>query len=250
MMVSMRYRWLALAAVAVLFPAALSAAVKCDFNTILTSPNYSYRGTIVFDGERARIDITEGSHPLFNPNTTIITRVGGKEIVMIDHARKTWFLRHSDAMGGHLSTSRGIGKSSGSEPRVRIERDDDEHRLHLEYDLSMEIEGEKLTGRVVMDVVTEFGAGYRQRALPWGLQYAAKTGFDEIDRTLARRLPNRMPVKQVVTASRQLEGGPMVTESITTSLANFTDVTIADTEFYPPGGYRYEVPVFEFGGSN
>lgn len=246
----MRYRWLALAAVAVLFPASLFAAVKCDFNTVLTSPNYSYRGTIIFDGERARIDITEGVHPLFNPNTTIITRVGGKEIVMIDHARKTWYLRHSDAMGGHLSTTRGMGKSSAGDARVRVDRDDDEHRLHAEFDLVMEIEGEKMSGRVVMDVVTELGAGYRQRALPWGLHYAGKTGFEDVDRALARRMPNRMPVKQVVTASRQIEGGPMVTESITTSLANFTDVTVPDTDFYPASGYRYEVPVFEFGGSN
>jgi hypothetical protein len=244
----MRTRWLALA-VAVLFPTLLFAAVKCDFNTVLTSPNYSYRGTLVIDGERARLDITEGAHPLFNPNTTIITRVGGKEIVMIDHARKTWYLRHSDAMGGHLSTTRGIGKSSAGEPRVRIDRDDGEHRLHAEFDVVMEIEGEKMNGRVVLDVVSEL-AGYRQRALPWGLHYAAKTGFEGVDRALARRMPNRIPVKQVVTASRQIEGGPMVTESITTSLANFTDVTVADTEFYPPSGYRYEVPVFEFGGSD
>lgn len=246
----MRYRWLALAVVAVVFPVALSAAVKCDFNTILTSPNYSYRGTLVFDGERSRLDITEGSHPLFNPNTTIITRVGGKEIVMIDHARKTWYLRHSDAMGGHLSTSRGMGKSSGSDPEVRVDRDGNEQRIHLEFALQMEIESEQLKGRVVMDVVTEFGPGYRQRALPWGLHYAAKTGFEEIDRGLARRMPNRMPLKQVVTASRQIEDGQMVTESITTSLANFTDISMRDEEFYPPSGYRYEVPVFEFGGAN
>jgi hypothetical protein len=245
----MRLRWLALA-VAVLFPAALSAAVRCDFNTILTSPNYSYRGTLVIDGERSRLDIAEGSHPLFNPNTTIITRAGGKEIVMIDHARKTWFLRSSDSMGGHLSTSRGMGKSTGFEPKVRVDRGPDEHRLQLEYDLTMEIEGEQLKGRVALEIVTEFGDRYRQRALAWGLHYAAKTGFAEIDRAIARRMPTRMPSKQTVTASRQIEGGPVVSETITTSLANFTDVTIPDTHFYPPAGYRYEMPVFEFGGGD
>lgn len=242
----MTIRWLALA-VAVLFPQALAAAVRADFHTILTSPNYSYRGTLVIDGDRARLDITEGSHPLFNANTSIITKAGGKEIVMLDHARKTWYLRRAEGMGGHLSTSRGMGKTTGLNHQLRASREGEDHRVHLEYDLLMEIEGEQMRGRVLMDVVTSFGPPYRQRALGWGLHYAAKTGFDAIDKAIARRMPSRLPSKQVVTASRQIEGGPLVTETITTTLANFADITMRDEEFFAPSGYRYEMPVFQFG---
>jgi len=242
----MRLRWLA-PAVAVLFPLSLFAAVRADFHTILTSPNYSYRGTLVVDADRARLDIAEGRHPLFNANTSIIMKHGGREIIMLDHARRTWYLRRAEGMGGHLSTSRGMGKTSGANHRLRASRDGDDHRLHVEYDLAMEIEGEKMGARVLMDVVTSFGPDYRQRALGWGLHYAAKTGFEDIDRAIARRMPSRMPSKQVVTASRQIEGGPVVTETITTTLANFTDVPMRDEEFFPPSGYRYELPVFRFG---
>ncbi len=236
--------------VAVLFPLSAAAGLRCDFTTELTSPEYSYSGKLTIDRDRSRIDIHDGNHPMFNPKTSVITRDAGAEIIILDHERKSWSQRPGKALGGHLSTTRGINMATtASNARVRTDRDGAEHRLHANYTLTMEVEGERFPATVELEVVTELGSLTRQEAFPWGLQFAAKTGFAEVDRLIERRMPMRLPVKQVVTASRQIEGGPKTTEVITITLANVSDADVENDIFFPPKGYKYEVPVFEFGTS-
>ena len=233
--------------VAVLLPLSVSAGVRCDFRTVLSSPAYSYGGKLTIERDRSRIDITEGNHPLFNANTSVITREAGGEIIVLDHARKTWSQRPGKPLGGHLSTTRGLsGAATASNPMVQTDRSANEHRLHATYSIMMEVEGERFPANVEVDVISELG-GSRQLAFPWGLQFAAKTGFEEVDRLMERRLPMRLPLRQTVTASRQIEGGPKVTETITTTLTNVSEGSVDDGIFFPPAGYRYEMPVFEFG---
>ena len=236
--------------VAVLLPVSAAAAVRGDFTTVLTSPAYSYSGKLTIDRDRSRIDIHDGNHPMFNPKTSVITRDAGAEIIILDHERKSWSQRPGKALGGHLSTTRGINMTTtASKARVRTDREGAEHRLYADYTITMEVEGERFPATVEMEVVTELGGLTRQEAFPWGLQFAAKTGFEEIDRQIERRMPMRLPVRQVVTASRQIEGGPKTTEVITITLANVTETTVDNDIFFPPKGYKYEVPVFEFGTS-
>jgi hypothetical protein len=240
------FRWCSLA-VLLFATFGVSAGVRFDFTSELSSPQYSYSGTITIDGENARVDIAEGNHPMFNAHSSIITRRRGAELVIIDHARKTWFSRQASRMAGHLAAVRGIGRATAHRERTRAERKGDEHRLYATYDISMVVEGEKIDGVVEIEAVTQLGSGVRQNALPWGLQFAAKTGFDDVDRAIARRLPAALPLKQVVTASRSLAGGEPVREMITTTVSNVTEAKIDVRIFFPPSGYTYEEPVFVFG---
>lgn len=233
--------------VAVLFPFYAAAGIRCDIRTEISSPEYSYSGTMLIERDRSRVDIREGNHPLFNANTSVITRGGGAEIIILDHERKTWSQRPAEGLGGHLSTTRGLNMATtASDAEVRTDRDAEEHRLVAKYSLLMEIEGERIPATVEMEVVSELGS-LRQNAFRWGLQFGAKSGFKEVDRQIEKKMPARLPLRQVVTASRQLDGGPKVTETITVSLANVMETDVEDTIFFPPAGYRYELPVFEFG---
>ena len=234
--------------VAVLFPLASAAAIRCEFNTELSSPPYTYRGTLIIDGNRSRADIVEGNHPLLNARTSVITREGGDELIHLDHERKTWSQRPGKLLGGHLSTTRGLTLATkASDEQVRTDRDGALHKLFASYSLTMNVEGETIPATVEIEVVSELGPFIRQTAFPWGLQFGAKTGFEKVDRLIERRMPMRLPVRQVVTASRQLDGGPKVSESIIVTLSNVTEVDIDKNIFFPPQGYRYENPVFDFG---
>lgn len=233
--------------VAITLPISAAAGIRAEFNTTLTSPAYSYSGVLAIDGNSSRIDVLKGSHPLFRENTSIITRDGGQEIVILDHERRTWHARRAAGLGGHLSTSRGLGVTTASQPEVETTRNGREHRLHVKYGLVMAIEGEQLTGNVDLEVITEVDPDLHQKALPWGLQYAAKSGFDEVDRAIARGIPRDIPVRQVVTATRRIEGGEPLTETMTTVLTNIANAPTPKAVFFPPKDYRYEVPKFEFG---
>ncbi|HKR66588.1 MAG TPA: hypothetical protein VJZ00_22870 [Thermoanaerobaculia bacterium] len=233
--------------VATLAPLAATAATRFDFTTEVTG--YTYSGRMAIDGLRSRVDITEGNHPLFNPGYSILTRGGGKEIVVLDHAQRTYFVRHMTSLGGHLATARGIGRTTASRPRVKKTKVDDRTFIvHASYELVMEVEGEKLNGTVELDARFEIDPKIEQRALPWGLQFGAKTGFEDVDDALAARIPDRLPLRQVVSVSRRIADGPVVTESITTTISNVRTEAMSDDDFLAPEGYRYQEPVFNFGG--
>ncbi|HYO76969.1 MAG TPA: hypothetical protein VE010_10940 [Thermoanaerobaculia bacterium] len=242
----MKIRWLALI-VAMTLPIVAAAGIRCDFTTSFTSPEYSYSGVLAIEGEHSRIDVVEGSHPLFKKNTSIITRSAGSEIIILDHDRRTWHARKSARLGGHLSTSRGLGVTTAARPQLRTTRNGNEHRLHVAYALTMEIEGEKMNANVELEVISELAGGKLQRALPWGLQFGAKSGFGPVDHAISRALPRDLPLRQTVSASRQIEGGPVTKETMTTLLTNVVDAATPQEVFFPPKDYFFEVPKFEFG---
>lgn len=232
--------------VAFLTPLAAWAGTRFDFTTEVTG--YSYSGRMAIDGTRSRIDITTGTHPLFNPGFSIITRRAGREIVVLDHAQQTYFMRTTATLGGHLATARGLGKTSASRPRVRRSRTaDGAYVIHARYELTMVVEGEKLGATVDLTATFNVDRRIEQRALPWGLQFAAKTGFENVDLALTSRIPPRLPLRQLVTVSRRIADGPLITETILTTASNVRAEAISDDEFLAPEGYRYKEPVFAFG---
>jgi hypothetical protein len=231
--------------VATLAPLAAAAGTRFDFTTEVTG--YSYSGHMAIDGQRSRVDITEGTHPLFNPAFSIITRGGGKEIVVLDHKQHTYFVRHMTSMGGHLATARGLGRTTAEHPHVRRTRPEPQtYVVHAGYDLLMEVEGEKLKGTVELEARFEIDPHVEQLALPWGLQFAAKTGYENVDRALADRIPDRLPLRQVVTVSRRIADGQLFTETITTTATNVRTEPMNNDEFLAPDGYTYKEPVFDF----
>lgn len=230
--------------IAALLPVAAAAGVRFDFTADIAG-SYAYSGRMTADGTSSRTDITSGTHPLFNPNFSIITRDEGRQLVILDHSRRTFFNRNGDLIAGHLGTTRGLGSSSVRKPRVRSFRERDEQVVRVEYIVAMTVEGEKLEATVTLEArftLAELGF----RALPWGLNYAAKTGYGDVDRVIAMHVPKRLPLRQVVKASRRIADGPVITETITTTVTNVSNGGVAADVFAVPAGYRYEEPSFVY----
>lgn len=231
------------------------AAAGTRFDFVAEAPGYTYKGRMALDGVRHRVDISEGNHPLFNANISIISRESGTEALVIDHGNRTYFQRQVGHIAGPLPTVRGIGKMSLGRSRVWKSREriedggaaTERHIVHAEYRIDMEVEGEAMRADVTLEARFDIDPGTGQYAHPWGLQYGAKTGFKKLDNALARNIPNRLPLRQVVTVSRQIADGPVVTETLTVTVSNVTDEEIPNGEFYAPDGYPYREPVFNFG---
>lgn len=237
-----------------LLPTRGFAGVRLEFVTTVAA--YSYSGTILIDKKVSRVDIREGIHPLFNPNISIITRERGEQIIVLDHAQRTYFVRYTDSMGGHLATARGMGRTTAKKPRVTRERSaGDEiagvktqrHIIRASYGLEMEVLSEKMRGTVEIEAVVDVAPHLEQDALPWGLHFASKTGFADVDRPIARQFPSDIPLRQVVTARRRIADGPEVIETIATTVTSLREEAIPAGEFSIPAGYRYEEPVLSFG---
>ena len=231
-----------------------SAVGGTRFDFVAEAPGYTYKGRMSLDDNRLRIDITEGNHPLFNEKISIISREAGTEVLVIDHGSKTYFQRQVGHIGGPLSTGRGLGPTKASRSKFSSSREPitngggatERHTLRVDYHLDMNVQGEKLQADVTMEATFDIDPKIVQIAHPWGLQYAAKTGFERIDDAIARRIPNRLPLRQAVTITRQIAGGAPITETLIITLSNVREEAIPNGEFYAPDGYRYREPVFSF----
>ena len=239
--------------VGVLASSGAEAGLRFDF--VAQATTYSYAGRMTIDGTRLRIDMTSGNHPMFNPGISIISRGAGTEVVVLEHERKSWFQRQVGHIAGPLSTVHGLGEATASGLQISKKKESlqdaggatERHILDAEYKLDMNLEGEKMTGRVVVHAEFDIDPDLPQKAHPWGLQFAAKTGFLKVDRAIQMRLPERLPLRQFVSASRSIEGGPLQTETLTITVTNVSEEKIGDLEFHPPSAYAYQEPVFAFG---
>lgn len=234
----------------------LSASAGTRFSFIADAPGYSYRGVMMIDGENHRLDVTEGNHPQYDGTMSIITRRSGAEALILDHRTQTWFQRDLDGIAGPLVTARGIGETTLVDSRVwkTRERIDDggpateRHTVYAEYSIDMEIQGEHVPAQIRMRGEFDIGPRIAQLAHPWGLQFGTKTGIRKLDDALASRIPNRLPLRQVVTASRQIAGGEVYTETFTLVISDVVeDDTIGVENFAAPAGYEYREPFFNYG---
>lgn len=228
------------------------AGVRFDF--VAQASGYSYAGRMSIQGTKTRVDISSGAHPMFNKNLSFISRNAGTEVLVLDHARRSYFQRQVGHIGGPLATARGLGRTRTSGHRVTKTKEaltngpaTERHTIRADYSLVMDVAGEQLDATVWMEAQFDIDPQIKQRAHPWGLQYAAKTGFDKIDDAIAARVPDRLPLRQFVSVSRQFAGGPIMTETLTLTVTNVVEEEIDDLEFYPPAGYPYDEPVFSFG---
>jgi hypothetical protein len=235
-------------------------AVSFDFVTTIDGANpYSYEGRMTVSNTFCRVDITRGAHPLFNPDYSIISQRSGRVILVLDHKHKTYFSRETNGMNGPLSTVRGFTRSSAAHASIRVHgeraaaepghsRRMTRYAVHVTYDLSITVEEEKFPATVDISGSIWTLDGTLQTALPWGMQFAAKTGFPDIDRTIAARLPHEVPVRQLITVSRRIGDGPRVSETMTITTSNFSEAPSPPEIFGAPADYRPREPNFNFGG--
>jgi len=241
------------AALALPLSAATRFTFECRNNA---SVPYTFRGRAVVEGSSARYEVTEGGHPLFNPQMTVISKDRGAILVIVDHRQKTYFMRTTDLMSGQLSLWKGPGRTKESKHEVLVARDADgatiaghattKYTLRAGYNLSMEVEGERLKGRV--EAVASFWMmDGTLEAIPYGLHFAFKTGFPEIDAQVAKALAGKgIPLREVINVTRTIADGPAVTESFILEVTEVADGPAAAAAFSAPAGYVYREPSFGF----
>ena len=237
-----------------------AAATSFDFVTTIDGAHpYTYQGRMTISNTFCRVDVTRGIHPLFNPDYSIISQRNGRVILVLDHRQKTYFSRETNGMNGPLSTVRGFARSTASNAAIRIRSegaatDPGESRrtlrysIHITYDLEIVVDGERFPASVDISGSLWTVEGPPQTALPWGMQFAAKTGFPDIDLATARKMPHEVPVRQLITVTRRIGDGPPVTETMTTTTSNLSDAPPPPEIFGAPPDYKSREPNFNFGG--
>lgn len=237
------------------WPALAGMVIDFDCHSESTTP-YSFTARISIDGPNARYDTLDGLHPVFNPKITVISRDEGATLIIIDHKQKTYFIRKSRSMTGPLSTWKAPGTNDESKVSLDVDRRDEtdtvagrpvrRYDARAEYDLSMKFGGEKMDAHVKSEA-TFWTIDARNDALPFGLEFAFKSGFESLDHKVERRLPRiGIPLKQVVIVTRTITGGNPITERFSITATKVSDEKLDFGLFEPPMGYQFREPTFGY----
>lgn len=249
-------RSFAFALLAVLALPASAAVLSFEFSGEKTGePPLRFVGRGFLDRNAFRYDYEQGNHPLFRDKMSIRSGDGGAILAVIDNSEGTYFLRSTKTMAGMISTFRAPWEKSVDNVSVTLEtlgRDEpmgelkvSRVRLTLRYRILMELDGEPMSAEVDAEADFAVVPKYRAPALPWGHQFALKTGWPEVDGQVADRIAKLgFPVRQDVRVTRTIEGGNEVTERSTFTVSRLREVAFASAGFAPPPGYRFREPTF------
>jgi hypothetical protein len=222
-----------------------------------SSASYSYRGRAFVEGDSVRYEVLEGKHVLFNPGLTVISRQGGKTLIVLDHRMKTYFMRDARKMVGPVSTWRAPGQQDTSSVSARIAKDEAakgeiagraaaKYDLEASYNIAMKIEGEKLRAHVDGEAEVWVLEG-KNESMPFGLTFALKSGVPEIDAQIEKRLGAKgFPIRGKLSVTRKIGDGNAITESITFDVDRIEETKQPDSLFTAPPNYAWREPTFGY----
>ena len=247
---------LLLGALALAHPAAAGWTIDFTIHN-QSSASYSYRGRAYVEGDSVRYEVLEWKHVLFNPSMTVISRQGGKTLIVLDHRMKTYFMRDARGMAGPVSTWHAPGQQDTSSVSARVTKDDaarseiagraaSKYDLKASYNIAMKIEGEKLRAHVdangevwVIDAKNE--------AMPFGLTFALKSGIADVDAQFEKRLGTKgLPIRGNLSVTRKIGDGDAITESISFAVDKIEETKQPDSLFTAPPGYTWREPTFGY----
>ncbi|MCU1348733.1 MAG: hypothetical protein JWO56_1763 [Acidobacteria bacterium] len=222
-----------------------------------SSANYSYRGRAFVEGDSVRYDVVEGRHVLFNPRVSIISRQGGKTLIILDHRMKTYFLRDARPMAGPVSTWRAPGQQDTSSVSVHVTKDEaakgeiagrpaSRYDFKASYVIAMKVEGEKLKAKVTGNAVIWVLEG-KNESMPFGLTFALKSGVPDVDAQLEKRVGAKgFPLRGHLSVTRTIGEGDAITEGIDFDVDKIEEARHPDSLFTAPPGYTWREPTFGY----
>jgi hypothetical protein len=222
-----------------------------------SSASYTYRGRAFVEGDSVRYDVLEGHHVLFNPKYSVISRQGGKTLIILDHAQKTYFMRDARKMAGPVSTWRAPGQQDTYSISTHVTKDEvakgdvaghsaSKYDAKASYTIGMKIEGEKMKARITADADV-WVMEDRNQAMPFGLTFALKSGVPEVDEELEKRLGAKgLPLRGTLSVTRTIGEGDAITESISFDVDHMEETKQADSLFTAPAGYSWREPTFGY----
>ena len=226
----------------------LAAAILAGVVYHFTSITEGQRGTTTIGGKiwadgamyRLELDPLPGrSHPY----DTAISRDANRTSTWINRDTQIYENRRPSPKSRtsllfHLP---GAVTSTAGRPRIRLSslgrdavagRSARRHRLEIDYKLRGELEGAVVRGNVMTEVL--IWTDDELAALPF--ERPVQTGFPKIDAEIAKTCAalRGMTLRSEITVTRVLEGGPPVTETMSTTIDDLTVTDIDPSMFELP----------------
>jgi hypothetical protein len=214
-------------------------------------------GRIEVEGKNFRMNVAEGDGKLFRSGAVVLSKDGGKTLIITSPADKTFFeLKLDDLLGG----AGAMLKSLGDTVKITFDNQKVDVRdagagetiegyptrkslLDTSYEMNVTAGGQKMSTRMSMKTESWTTDRIAADAMNWLQTSGVRTGIDGIDKLIeaqSRATKGRFPLKQVTTMTMDRAGQKMVSTT-TATVTNISTRPIAASEFVMPAGYR-QVP--------
>ncbi|HEY3053173.1 MAG TPA: DUF4412 domain-containing protein [Thermoanaerobaculia bacterium] len=255
-------RPLVLCAAVTLIATNLLAGHTYHFQSVTSQPRgeVSTAGTAVVDGGNVRVDFEKGDNMLFSDKSVVISKDGGKNLVVIDTAGKDYYeIKLDDILNiaNVMARSRG-GASfqiSYANPTVTVKDEGDggqvegfathKYGIDSSYDANVNMMGRAMSNHVEMRSelwVTDELPAELTTFVQWR---GFRMGIPELDELLdsQSRLIKGFPLREVMTSTTTSSRGGSRTWTTTTTISNVKKNALPASEFDVPAGYtKTEMP--------
>ncbi|HXU34669.1 MAG TPA: hypothetical protein VN851_29170 [Thermoanaerobaculia bacterium] len=206
------------------------------------------------DGDKGRVDFKESANPIAGAGTYLLTRDGGRSILLVDPEEKTYGEMDLDAMLGSLGAVMGgmgpLLKIEISSPKVETLLDEAGPTLlgqptrHLKFRTAYQMTVKVFGRGKANDVLTEEEFWVTDRLLDksfavWLRTAKPKTGNADLDRLIAAETEKikGVPLKSITVTTTSQGGKVQKTQSTmeVTALDNFVKAPVS---FDVPKGYE------------
>jgi len=227
--------------------------VTYDFRMVTTGVQpMTIAGNVVSDGPRLRMEVDRGDGMIFKDDSVVISRDGGKTLLVFHPPSKTFFqLPMDDVMGGAIKALQSpLLDVKFDAPKVSVHDFGDggaieglpTRKMSMDATINMTIDalGQKMTSSMIMHSET-WSTDRIDRAHRNLFQLSSpRTGIEAFDKVMdaqAASFIGRFPLKQVSTMRTSQNGREQVTTT-TTTVTNIRDKAADAALFADPTGYR------------
>jgi hypothetical protein len=228
------------------------AGLQYRFQTVSTTAGggHTLSGTARVDGANMRLDIDQGDQLLIQDHSFLLSKDGGRTLVVANPADKTWYeLKLDDLLGSAGSIFKQMGgtvQMTFDDEKVAAHDDGDggmiagyptrKSSVTCSYQMKMNVMGQKIQGHIQMQSQTWATDKLPAAAASFVQSGGFRTGIEAIDKLIQAQggVVTGFPLKQVITTTT-------VMNDQTTTMTNTTSVTDIHKDAVHPAG-TFEMP--------
>lgn len=229
------------------------AGLSYDFSSTTSNGRNELAGRVIVDKSNLRIDFQKGDNLLFRDNTIVVSRDGGKTLLLIDPAKKTYselnIEQFFSALGGIADSGSGLFDVSVRNQKVNVRPVGsggviEGHRtrkylIDSSFDMKLKLLGEVTEMNVKTSSETWTTDRFSKDYVTFLQIKPYRSGISELDKFLEAQTKGLegFPLKQIVKSSTTTDGH---TETVTTTILikNIKDVSASPKVFEVPRGYK------------
>lgn len=227
------------------------AGLAYKFESVTTGIHEStIAGSAIAEGSNFRMDVRRGDGFTFQDGAFVISRDGGKTLLVADPASKSYYqLALSDATGSAASMFKQLGlfNFKVTDPKVTT-RDLGKgemidgyptHKTRVDSSYTMSINAMGMPMNIAVQMSTQ---SWVTDAIPAELtnflqKQSLTTGVEQLDKLIAAQSAKGFPLKQI-TLLKMVQNGRPIDSTTTTTISDIAKKQVAETAFAIPAGYK------------